>query len=230
MQMPTGRRRRNTQVVVAVIGTAGVLGAALIAVLPTLLGSRPDSSPPAVENQTTGEPDKPPVSASTEPPAVQNPTAGEPNKLPAAASTDAGLESAKKQAEQMAREWLVAFVQHDVDTLVRLSKPPVFLRTKILTSPSEIRAWYTEFVDNLGFPPGRVRFTEVGVGTLDEYRALGYISAGDRLLLEMPLRGNDLYVPVRLQSSTRTDGEDADGLGLYFRRVNDRVEFAGFWT
>lgn len=205
---------RSSNVTIAVIGLVGVIAAAVIGNWDRIFGrdSGPSSDPGAQ------------VTPSSERSAVVPET---PRVVPPST-----LDDARREAERIATQWFDARRVADVDTLVRLSKPPFYFDNQILLSTGDLRARYQQFQPF----PGEVllKVDRMQSGTIREFKRLGYVTAHDRVIYGLQLGDDDIAVAITvsfLPMKGHGDGSRREGetTGFFFRRVGSALEMAGFW-
>ncbi|NIS54654.1 hypothetical protein GWN42_22720 [candidate division KSB1 bacterium] len=194
------KKSRSPQITAAVIGVIGVLGAAIIANWDKIFPPEPPPNGPTVNPRDVER--------------------GGENDLKTRENHEIRLVSAKREAEKLTAEWFEAFEAGNVDTLVRLSRPPFFFDNEILMSESDINIRYRTTAERSGDRES-TRVDRIMSGTIREFKDLGYIDeARDRMMGRMKLNENDIAVFLVMKG---------EGIGFYFRRREEGVEMVGFW-
>lgn len=202
--MSRWRKGRSSYVTATIIGIMVVLGVIIIANLDVLF-------------RTERRPIEPPV-GHTEIKPEEGEGIEPPRKL------DAISEGAKREAEKLTAEWLEAMEAGNVDVLVRLSRPPFFFGNDRLISESDVSIRYLAMLERKGDRerPGEHQMIAVTIG---EWKDMGYIDwARDIMLKRMGLNEDDIAVILKAGTETA----EGEGKVFYFRRVDERVEMAGF--
>jgi hypothetical protein len=198
------RKGRSSYVTAAIIGIMVVLGTIIIANLDLLFRTEPRPiEPPARHTEV-----KPEEGEGLEPPR----------------KPETVLEGAKREAEKLTAEWLEAMKTGNVDTLLRLSRPPFFIGNDRMISESDVSIRYLAMLERKvdRERPGEHQMIAVTIG---ESKDMGYTDeARESMLKRMGLNEDDIAVILKVVTET---GE-GEGKVFYFMRVEERVEMAGF--
>lgn len=141
---------------------------------------------------------------------------------PTLTSTPLLKEDALREADGLASEWLVAFENKDIASVIEMADVPFYFDKEILVSIQDVREMYLNIFSKMQmegeeFPPT----SYLKAKTVSELKSEGYDVNRDRILSSLRLTDNDIAVTIIW--------EDGEGLMLVFRRVNGDIEMAGFW-
>jgi hypothetical protein len=142
--------------------------------------------------------------------------------LPSEPSAD----DARKQAEAFVLRWMRALQREDVETLVQLSPPPLFVNMNLLTSEAAIREMYQGYFENDKAlrKHGSVHVDRIISATIGEYKDSGHLEEDDPLLSKMHLDDDDIVVTMIGQYE---DGKEIRA-SFYLHQLDGRVKMAGF--
>ncbi|MDA0339538.1 MAG: hypothetical protein O2910_06830 [Proteobacteria bacterium] len=193
------------QITVAIIGVVGVLGTAIFA--------NWDKIFPPVQIVAVNPP------AATPNP-VDDPSSGSPVE-----QAPATINELRREAEIIAAQYFEAMQTSDLESLMRLSKPPFFLDQEVGLTASALRQGYTDAIDQRRERPrDPLTVSRLLSGTIGDLKAQGTISSNDRMLRAMNLKDDDLVVAMFFKVR-----DSEEGVAFYFRRLSNSVELAGLW-
>jgi hypothetical protein len=140
--------------------------------------------------------------------------------------SETGVSDTRKEAKDFLSDWMSALKREDVETMVQLSPPPLFVNMKLITSASDIREMYLGYYENDGplrehGQPSMDRKTSV---TIREYIDLGHLEEDDPILSQMSLDDDDIVVTM---IGHYEDGTEVRA-SFYFLRLDGHVKMAGF--
>jgi len=132
----------------------------------------------------------------------------------------------QKEAEEFVSQWVHALIREDVETLVKLSPPPLFVNINLLTSEPDIREMYLGYYeyDKPLREHGRPSMERTMSLTVPEYIDLGHLEEDDPILSQMSLDNDDIVVTM---IGHYEDGTDVRA-SFYFHRLDGHVKMAGF--
>ena len=131
------------------------------------------------------------------------------------------FDAAVIEAENQVFEFWDAFMQGDFETLVALSPPPFYLSDETLFTVESIREAYGD----PGAPiTNSIQVEVIFSGTISEGKSLGFITEEDTYLHSILVGDEDIAVIVFIT----VEDYPPEGTLYLFRRLEDRVEMAGF--
>lgn len=214
--MSDEKRSHNTQITVAIIGVVGILGGAAIANWDKIFPpATPSPGPEGViavpEERADAEPERD----------TEQDSESEPMPAPERATPPAPeltTDDALTLAEEMTAKWWTAWEQRDIDALMALSGTPFYFDQGVIMSPAEIRAKYTEAMQD--GPAESMHFDSIKASEVGELKQQGLLDGRDRILSNMRINDDDIAVILMIQG---------EGVIYFFRRSGSTLKMAGFW-
>jgi hypothetical protein len=195
-----------------------IFGLVVLFFIPTIptTGSRPGNHNNANATATTPTSTLAPSSSPTPSP---TPTVTTPPK----STSTPTLASARRAAENLGSRWFIAFHNHDVESIARMSDPPFYIGGTLLLQGQDIRQ---EYEKRVFAPPGsdtaKVQLTNMKVKTIREAKAEGLKQADDPRLDTLHVNSDDFVIIFSINNSQHK-------LFLFTRKVGSEIKLAGFW-
>jgi hypothetical protein len=129
-------------------------------------------------------------------------------------------EQALKLAEKKTADWITAFNNGDKETLLNLSEPPFYLGDELLLNKADIEKKYGTILPRN--PERRVKITGMRAYTIADLKKTKLVDASaEKWLNAQNLRDEDIGVVAMMRP---------DAVTFYFRRLDQDVQMAGFWS